>query len=573
MPSVSSDWKVERPPRRSGQRSANGCLQCRKRKVKCDEQKPTCSYCERRKLSCSWFQRPWKFVDVSDKVSEEYDVLSGPSEHQSQQQRNPIELNPIEYVPKRQHRTRERPQETEGLETPSSSTSSSGSNSSPQDLTSTKPRHYGVNSSQKTRIPPSVDAGPTTRSQMLIVALYHYLPTNEPKEHRGEHEHPRLTFLNLFNGAIFRPRAPFLAAAIDSFTLVQASLALGDVRLGFAAIRRYSACLSKFNAALAESNLYSHDDILLCMLVLSILESIRPISQFGGWASHVRGAIKYLEDRGPRLLKTRYQTVLFHHAKQASVLWGIFHQEPIPFSGKDWLRISESAPFINHETRLIDIGIRIPGLLSPSSYLSSPTDMSGYQTYFQDLLATSYDIQKWLAGFHRQRDVLLHACDETNFPTYFRLVKRNVLSTASSFRDFNDAWYLSTAWTYLYLLQTTCLSIMHSGLPLHFDVDAASLVASVESTVDNLTKTVPQALSAQSGFSGRLSVNLFLRMITLHYEAQGRDEMVGWCGDIESALYTPDQGHAGAWMANWERVIKLPRISQFGEREQTVSIR
>lgn len=159
------------------------------------------------------------------------------------------------------------------------STSSSGSNSSPQDSTSTKPRHHGVNSSQKTRIPPSVDAGPTTRSQMLIVALYHYLPTNEPKEHRGEHEHPRLTFLNLFNGAIFRPRAPFLAAAIDSFTLVQASLALGDVRLGFAAIRRYSACLSKFNAALAESNLYSHDDILLCMLVLSILEvSGNPIS-------------------------------------------------------------------------------------------------------------------------------------------------------------------------------------------------------------------------------------------------------------------------------------------------------
>lgn len=114
---------------------------------------------------------------------------------------------------------------------------------------------------------------------------------------------------------------------------------------------------------------------------------------------------------------------------------------------------------------------------------------------------------------------------------------------------------------------------MHSGLPLHFDVDAASLVASVERTIDNLSKTVPQALSAQSGFSGRLSVNLFLRMITLHYEAQGRDEMVRWCGDIESALYTPDQGHAGAWMANWERVIKLPRISQFGEQEQTFSIR
>lgn len=268
MSVVASTWDVKRPPRRAGQRSTNGCVQCRRRKIKCDEQKPTCNHCVKQRLTCSWSQRPWKFVDVNEKVSEGYEVLSEPSDHQSPQLTDWIELNPIEYVPKAQYRAWNGKQETE------SATMSSLSHSSlrPPCSTASKSRIHLVRSPKYTRIPPSVDAGPTTRSQMLIAALYHYLPTNEPKEHRGEHEHPRLTFLNLFNNAIFHPRTSFLAAAIDSFTLAQASLALGDVRLAFAAIRRYSACLSKLNVALTKSRLYNHDDVLLCILVLSILE-------------------------------------------------------------------------------------------------------------------------------------------------------------------------------------------------------------------------------------------------------------------------------------------------------------
>ena len=153
------------------------------------------------------------------------------------------------------------------------STSSSDFKPRPEHPAAIQTRSGALDSSEQIRLPPSVDAGPTTRSQMLFAALYHYLPTNEPKEHRGRHEHPRLTFLNLFNVAILKPRARFLAAAIDSFTLVQASLSLTDVRLGYAAIRRYSACLFKLNAALADPRLYHHEDFVLCILVLSILEA------------------------------------------------------------------------------------------------------------------------------------------------------------------------------------------------------------------------------------------------------------------------------------------------------------
>ncbi|KAL5393490.1 hypothetical protein DPSP01_000306 [Paraphaeosphaeria sporulosa] len=40
---------VRRPPR-----SKNGCLTCRRRKVRCSEQRPRCSHCERLNLECKW---------------------------------------------------------------------------------------------------------------------------------------------------------------------------------------------------------------------------------------------------------------------------------------------------------------------------------------------------------------------------------------------------------------------------------------------------------------------------------------------------------------------------------------
>lgn len=132
--------------------------------------------------------------------------------------------------------------------------------------------HSPSGSVQGIRLPPTVNARPTTRAQMLVVALYNYLPSDLSKIGRGEFEHPGLTFLNHSNDAVINPRPTFLKAAIDSFTLVQAALAISDVRLGLAAVRRYITCLSSFSRALANPDLYHQDEILLCFLVLSLLE-------------------------------------------------------------------------------------------------------------------------------------------------------------------------------------------------------------------------------------------------------------------------------------------------------------
>lgn len=115
MSSAASHRDIKHLLRRAGERSANGCAQCRKRKVKCDEQKPTCADCKRLRLTCTWSQRPWKFVHVNDRVSRRYEVSSGPPRNHSQQSSDPIKLDPIEFIPSRHYRVRSRAQETESL--------------------------------------------------------------------------------------------------------------------------------------------------------------------------------------------------------------------------------------------------------------------------------------------------------------------------------------------------------------------------------------------------------------------------------------------------------------------------
>ncbi|PYH46988.1 Zn(II)2Cys6 transcription factor domain-containing protein [Aspergillus saccharolyticus JOP 1030-1] len=46
------------PPRRTHTKSRNGCDQCKKRRVKCDEQGPPCSNCTSRELKCTYFRVP-----------------------------------------------------------------------------------------------------------------------------------------------------------------------------------------------------------------------------------------------------------------------------------------------------------------------------------------------------------------------------------------------------------------------------------------------------------------------------------------------------------------------------------
>ena len=54
VPTTNSFTEALRRPSRNFPRSTSGCLTCRQRKKKCDEQHPTCSGCLRSHVACRW---------------------------------------------------------------------------------------------------------------------------------------------------------------------------------------------------------------------------------------------------------------------------------------------------------------------------------------------------------------------------------------------------------------------------------------------------------------------------------------------------------------------------------------
>ena len=62
-------------------RSKDGCLTCRRRKVRCDQEQPRCSHCERLNLQCRWRAQP--SIRESRVASQDRVITSRPSDSQA----------------------------------------------------------------------------------------------------------------------------------------------------------------------------------------------------------------------------------------------------------------------------------------------------------------------------------------------------------------------------------------------------------------------------------------------------------------------------------------------------------
>ncbi|KAH6717596.1 hypothetical protein BKA61DRAFT_288944 [Leptodontidium sp. MPI-SDFR-AT-0119] len=63
-------------PKRPHKKSRGGCGTCKSRKVKCDEAKPKCAYCEKRDLVCIYITKPTKSLSTPSHPQSRTDLLS-----------------------------------------------------------------------------------------------------------------------------------------------------------------------------------------------------------------------------------------------------------------------------------------------------------------------------------------------------------------------------------------------------------------------------------------------------------------------------------------------------------------
>lgn len=53
------------PIQRSHERTFTGCLTCRSRRVKCDEQRPSCGVCKQQRLKCEGYDAKISWMPVA----------------------------------------------------------------------------------------------------------------------------------------------------------------------------------------------------------------------------------------------------------------------------------------------------------------------------------------------------------------------------------------------------------------------------------------------------------------------------------------------------------------------------
>src|SRR5665213_2825961 len=74
---------------RTKARTFNGCSTCRARKVKCDERRPSCEQCEKRRLDCGGFEAKIQYV-LYDPARESFRWSSEAYEPRMKSSRRPL---------------------------------------------------------------------------------------------------------------------------------------------------------------------------------------------------------------------------------------------------------------------------------------------------------------------------------------------------------------------------------------------------------------------------------------------------------------------------------------------------
>lgn len=232
-------------------RSSDGCLTCRKRKVKCDENKPRCSACVRLDRTCSW-DRQWKFRDLTALVTEEYHVIS--ADEDLDQYAAATKIAVVNWRWCRVQSSKSYPRDV--------------MRSCPPATTSDRDRDTKVVGSRGWSLPPEMNSVPSVRSQLLNTALFHYLPSDELNLAR---EDMKLWFTPE-NRLLSSPRSLALTAAIDAFSMAQAALTLREARFASSSVRRYIAGVAALRSALSYTRASTRDELIITMLIFQLIE-------------------------------------------------------------------------------------------------------------------------------------------------------------------------------------------------------------------------------------------------------------------------------------------------------------
>ncbi|GAB7355277.1 hypothetical protein MBLNU459_g5820t2 [Dothideomycetes sp. NU459] len=263
---------------------SKGCTTCRRRKVKCDEARPSCKRCAQSGRNCEGYEKFPVFLIRTVSGMEKRHALA--------------ETKPTFSPPR-----------------------------ASEDLPGTG--WMAVTRRHSAPVPnvlSSVDPGPVLARRIESVFLEDYLPS-------GSHSRVMGSWLITVVSRGERSRA--LEVSLKALTMARIGRAVGDNALVRSGNVAYGLALCKLQAALYDDRLARSDDTLAAGRALAFYELAESSSHStSAWNSHEQGIARLIELRGPGTYEDDFARDIFLNVRYSAV-WNTSHHQQFAYNLTD----------------------------------------------------------------------------------------------------------------------------------------------------------------------------------------------------------------------------------------------
>ncbi|PIG88387.1 hypothetical protein AARAC_004642 [Aspergillus arachidicola] len=370
---------------------SKGCHACRRRKKRCDEQRPSCGQCLSRKTSCPGYLRERKFINVS-------------------------------YQDKG-----------------SSSQTASECNSKVESTTDS--REIGNRLGQRA-IHRLCSSGLSSHALSLQRSATEYYCSSY------FHNNVIQPGLDVFGKSSYIDWMAFTPDLdVDEPSLKSALLALGAARMGRLSkdsrltrlsCESYSQTLRHLQRTIQNGTQGLRDETLASMIGL-------------GWASHTHGALSLVYSQG---LNTRWSQAkhrLFDGFRLSATIHNMGARKPTYLATPEWTSLPWKGWKKTPKQHLLDLMLEIPALLQMIDSVHSASDLSQKLKMLSrvwDVYSSLYRrLQTWYEAYQSDFPSKLHWEQPSRFHTVYAIPPERVPSTCIYFSDFESGHIHLLYWT------------------------------------------------------------------------------------------------------------------------------
>ncbi|KAH8671710.1 hypothetical protein BX600DRAFT_252560 [Xylariales sp. PMI_506] len=354
-----------------GTRTSKGCDTCRKRKIKCRQERPECSACVLSGWKCPGYIRSWRFVSENDRVLQFY------------RKRNFI------YDPN-----------SDGLENwaleiahwESTGVGSQFNTIIPRLLMNSVDRHAGLFVSIFTD-----SAAQSILSPQAVDGLFPFIP-------------PRLG------------QSAALDIAISSLCGIYRDLRI-STKLSVLTTQTYDRCLSALQMAIADPVLRLSSETICACLVVEVCEVILN-ENCGRYGELVRGSRFLIEAAGPERFRSGLDRAMLELQRAPFIALDIADERPSFLLQPCWRALNERpSNFPNTEvsgirlrSQLCDFLVELPGIIARSRQLIGETDLKN-RTALDAVMVQVMDLNHRLEIWYEEElhpQVHAHIADDSS---------------------------------------------------------------------------------------------------------------------------------------------------------------